>query len=264
LQAEAVTARTPVATVRQPRLPWLRQFWLLLQIQFSDYKDSAIFLALFSMVMPLGLMWLLGRYVAGEGPAAVWFLAGNAVMTVGFGSANFAIGRIGQLRINKEMDFFAALPVGKVAFMATIFTLSQIAALPGILVSLVMGHWLLHIAWSSILLGVPLALLTAVCLTVVGTAVGSLVRTWGQLNLYSNLIYFVVMFLSPVLVPLDRMVLPLRMTSYALPSGQATLALAEAFAGNFGARFWLFTALVIAWMLAALLVAMRKLDWRAD
>jgi ABC-2 type transport system permease protein len=263
LQAEAAV---PASAMRERpvRLPWWQQFSLLLRIQYSDYKDSAVFLALFSMVMPLGLMWLMGRYVAGEGSGAVWYLAGNAVMTVGFGSANFAINRIGQLRINKEMDFYAALPVSKVAFMATVFCLSQIAALPGIAVSLIMGHWLLNIGWSSILLGVPLSLLTALCLTVVGTAVGSLVRTWGHLNLYSSLIYFVVMFLSPVLVPLDRLVLPLKITSYMLPTGQAAMALSEAFAGNFGTRFWLFSALVTAWMLIALLFAMRQLDWRAD
>lgn len=264
LQANATVPAHVAAVAATVRQPVWRQFWLVLRVQFSDYKDSAPFMALFSMVMPLGLLWLMGGTVAGRGPEAVWFLAGNAVMTVSFGSANFTVYRIGQLRLNKELDYYASLPVSKAAFLAALFCLAQITALPGMVASLVAGSWLLQVPLSSVVAGVPLALLAAACLTMVAAAVGALATSWGRLNLYGNLIYFVVMFLSPVMAPMERLPAVLRWTSHILPTGQAALALTEAFSGRFGTAFWLYTGLLALWLVAGTWLGMRKLDWRTD
>lgn len=264
MQANAavqVRSGSQAAVVRQP---WWRQFTLVLRVQLSDYRDSAVPMALFSMAMPLGLMWLMGGTVAGRGPEAVWFLAGNAVMTVSFGSANFTVYRIGYLRLNKELDYFASLPISKTAFLAALFCLAQITALPGLLASLIAGSWLLHVPAASLLAGLPLALLAAACLSMVAAAVGALANSWGRLNLYGNLIYFVVMFLSPVIAPMERLPSLLRWTSHVLPTGQAALALTEAFSGRFGTTFWLYTGLLIVWLVLGVWLGLRKLDWRSD
>jgi hypothetical protein len=114
------------------RLPWWDQFGLTLRIQLSDYRDSILLLMMFSLLMPLGFMWLLGGYIGGKEPATEWFLAGNSVMTAGFGSANFAVLRVGRLRLSKEIDFYASLPIDRSAFVAGLFCLSQLSALPGL------------------------------------------------------------------------------------------------------------------------------------
>lgn len=264
MQANAVVTRSisnPAVAMRQP---WWRQFTLVLRVHFSDYKDSALTMALFSMLLPLGLMWLLGGNVAGVGPGAVWFLAGNAVMTVSFSCANFTIYRVGYLRLNKELDYFATLPVSRTAFLAALFCIAQLTALPGLIAGLFAGSWLLQIPATSVVAGLPLALLAAGSLTMVAAVVGSLPDTWGRLNLYGNLVYFVVMFLSPVMAPPERLPLLLRWTSHALPTGQAALALTEAFSGRFGATFWLYVGLLVLWLVAGIWLALKKLDWRSD
>lgn len=246
------------------RLPWWQQFVTVTKLQYSEYRDSAVFLALFSLVMPLGLLWMLGGFVTGNGQDATWFLAGNAMMTVGFGSFNFAVNRMGQMRLQKESDYYAALPVSRSAFVLSLFVLAQVATLPGTLASLVIGHFMLAISWGAIAAALPVALLSAVCLTMVGTAVGTLAKTWGHLNLYGNLIYFVVLFCSPVMRPFRQLIWPLKVTSAVLPTGQAALAMTEALAGRFGPQFWLFTGLLLLWMVLAGVYGLRGLDWRND
>lgn len=207
----------PKATAR---LPIWRQFALLLRLQFSDYRESA----------------------------------------VSFGSTNFAINRVGLLRLMKQIDFSAMLPVHKSAFVVTLFLLNQLSALPGLTVSLLVGHLWLGIPLHAILIAVPIALLASASLTVVG----GFVRTNGQLNLYSSMVYFVVMFLSPVLIPVERLPLILRKTAYLLQPGQAAMAIRDAIAGQFGLHFWAMVGALCLWLVVAGYVGLRNLDWRKD
>lgn len=245
-------------------LPWWMQFRLLLRLLFADYRNSAPFLALSSLIIPLGTLWLLGSALGQSGVEATWMLGGNAVMSIAIGSTNFALNRVGLLRLRREIDYYATLPVSKSAFVAAIFTLAQVSALPGLLAGLAAGHWLLGIPLPNALAALPLALGAAVCLTVIGAAVGSTARTWGQLNLYSNLVTVTVIFFSPVMAPIDSLPLPLRISSYVSPTGQAAIALTDVLSGNYGIRVWLMAAALTLWLFMAGTVGLRRLDWRAD
>jgi ABC-type uncharacterized transport system permease subunit len=94
--------------------------------------------------------------------------------------------------------------------------------------------------------------------------VGSLARTAVQLHLYNNLIYICVMFLSPVLVPMARLPMVLRVASYLLPHGQATIALSSALIGEYGPEFWTLVGALGLWLLFAGTVGLRQLSWRSD
>lgn len=259
MQAEAIlTGPAP------RRLPLWRQFRLVFQIQFTDYQDMAVLLVMFSLLMPLGMLWLLGDTLAGKGEGAAWMQAGNVVMAVGFGSGSFAVWRTGQMRLNREIDYYAMLPISKLAFLGALFSLVQISVLPGLLSSLFVGRWLLDLPLQRALAAIPVALVAGACLTVVGTAMGALARSGVKLQLFANIIYIVVLFLSPVMLPLERLPLPMKVTAYVLPPGQAAIALTDALSGHFGLRFWGMTALLITWLGVALVYTTRRLDWRSE
>ncbi|MEW8980075.1 MAG: hypothetical protein AB2385_16945, partial [Symbiobacterium sp.] len=130
MAAEAVT-REEVRARPQPALSWMQQFRLLFRLQFTDYRASLPFFVMFSILMPVGFLYAFGRNVIQPGADNNWFLAGNVVMSVAFGAASFAIARIAWLCIRHEMDFYGTLPVKRTAFLATVFCLGQISALPG-------------------------------------------------------------------------------------------------------------------------------------
>lgn len=263
LAADAVTREETRAKPRYA-LSWAQQFRLLFRLQFSDYRASLPFFILFSILMPVGFLYVFGSNAARPGADASWFLAGNVVVSVCFGASSFAIARVAWLRIRHEMDFYGTLPVKRTAFLATLFCLGQMSALPGMVSSLLVGSWMLGIPLQNTLAAVPLTLLAAASLTLVGAGIGGLCRTQAEVNLYSNLVVIVVTFLSPVLVPVDRMPVLMRVTSYLLPPGQAAMAITDSLHGDYGPRFWTFFGLLCLWLLAAGILVVKKLDWRAD
>jgi len=91
-----------------------------------------------------------------------------------------------------------------------------------------------------------------------------LARTQAEVNLYSNLLYLVVIFLSPVFVPVEKMPGLMRLTSYLMPPGQAAIAITDALRGDFGPQFWLLFGLLCLWLLASGALVAKRLDWRAD
>jgi len=138
------------------------------------------------------------------------------------------------------------------------------SALPGMVCSLLLGTWQMGIPLQNTLAAVPPALLAAASLTLVGAGVGSLARTQARVNLYSNVLYLVVIFLSPVMAPVEKMPALMRATSYLFPIGQAAMAITDALQGSYGPHFWGPVGLLCAWLLAAGFSVAKRLDWRAD
>lgn len=260
-EASPIAASVPVPAQANS---WPKQFWLLLRLQYADYREYAAQMVLFGLLMPIGFQLLMRDGLLNSSQDASWFLGGNAMVSLAFGSASFVLFRMGTLRLVGQLDYYATLPISKSAFVASLFCLSQLSAFPGLMSSFLIGHWWLGIPLGAIWTALPIALVSAVALTVVGAAVGSTAQHAGQLNLLSNALYFVTVFLAPVVVPIERMLLPLRVAAYLLPTGQAALALTDALTATYGQRFWLMMAGLLAWLLVALTVGLRQLDWRRE
>lgn len=255
-------APAPVAAVARP-MAWFEEFWLLLRLQYTDYRGNAPYLVAFGLVMPLGVFWMLQTYV-GLGPQTVWLLAGNMVMAVSYGSVNFAMQRTAWIKLAGEMDYYGTLPIRKSAFVAGLFTLGLVSALPGMVSNILIGIFALKMSLLQLIWALPLGLLAAASLTVVGAAVGSMAKSMSQLSLFFYLSYVIVTFLCPVVIPFEKLPLPLKVTSYLLPPGQAALALTEALNGRFGQSFWLMTGALALWLAVAGGLGLKRLDWRKD
>lgn len=267
METEAVAALSkPLPTAvpaPSPGTSWLKQFSIVLRLQYSDYREFAVQLVLFSLLMPIGFQLLLGAGIE-EGEGASWLLAGTVTMAVAFGTASFVLFRTGQLKLSGQLDYYAALPISKSSFVTALFVLGQLSAMPGMVGALLVGHWWLGVPWENILISIPIALGASVCLTVVGSALGSATRNYGQLSLMSNLLYFITIFLAPVLTPVERMWAPFQVTSYLLPIGQAALALGDAMVGNYGPRFWWMIGGLGIWLILSFTIGLRHLNLRNE
>ncbi|MDB4896588.1 MAG: putative transporter ATP-binding protein [Firmicutes bacterium] len=249
----------PVTVAR----PSLRdQFSVVLQLLYTDYRAQAPFLIITSLFLPLGIVWIIRQY-AGSGPVTTWLLAGNMVLAVSYGSLTFALWRSAALRLTGEINFYGALPISQIVFVVSIFTVSLLSTLPPLLAAGAIGRWMLGIPIGRLFLAIPLALLAAATLSLFGIAIGSLCRTMEQVQTLTQLTTLVVTICSPVVLPLEKLPLPLKVTSFLLPPGQATIALADSLAGNFGLRFWVMTGSLVAWLAVCTYLAAKRLDWRA-
>lgn len=251
----------PTSQVRY--LPWWEEFVLLLRVQFTDYRGNASYLVIFGLLMPLGFFWLLQTWV-GLGAQTIWLLAGNLILAISFGSVNFAIQRTAWVKLSGEIDYYGTLPIRRGPFVAGLFTLSLLSTMPGMIANLFLGYFALDLPLSALLSALPISLLAGGVLTIVGAAVGALAKSMSQLSLYFYISYAVVTFLCPVLIPMERLPFVLRLTAYALPPGEAALALTDALNGRFGGHFWALVGALLLWFILACAVGLRRLSWRRD
>lgn len=264
MQTEAIAQLRQSKEISAPKsIPIFQQYTLLLRLLITDYRSAAPFLFLIGLVLPLGFLWILNQYV-GDGPEVMWLLAGNIVMAVSFGSVSFAIQRTALMKVEGELDYYGSLACKKVAFLAALFTESIIFAIPALFSSMMFGYLLLGVPISKLLISIPVALLAASSLTIVGSTLGSYAKTMVHFAIFSYLPYLAVIFLSPVMLPLEKLPFLLKVTSYLLPTGQAVLALDDVFQGNTGTHFWILIGALCFWLIAAILIALKKLDWRTD
>lgn len=262
MRSETTTAPAQDTTT-VPHLPWFKQFRLLLRLLITDYRSAAPFLLLIGIALPLGFLWILSQYIE-TGQQSVWLLAGNVIMAICFGSVSFAIQRTALMKVEGELDYYGSLSISKSAFIAAVFLESIVFALPALFTSLIIGHYLLDIPWSNIVMAVPVALLAASSLTIVGSTLGSYAKNMAHFAIFSYLPYLAVIFLSPVLLPLDKLPLPLQITSYILPTGQASIAMNEVLNNRYNLELFLLVVALCVWVVIAAAIAFKKLDWRTE
>ncbi|GMK39944.1 hypothetical protein PCCS19_29990 [Paenibacillus sp. CCS19] len=264
--SEALTKEISLGARQQvsgAQMPIMKEFMLLLRLQYSDYRGNAPFIVLFGFVIPLGLFWVLQTYVT-IGTGSEWLVAGNIVMSVCYGSMNFSMQRIAWMKHAGEMDYYGTLPIRKSVFVSVIFVLGLLSSLPGVISNLILGVIYMDLGINNILIAIPVILVASLSLSVIGVGIGSIVKSMPQLSLYFYLSYAIVTFLCPVMVPLEKLPWALKATSYVLPPGQAVLAVRKALVGNLDTMFWIMSGAVAFWLLAAGLLGIRRLDWRRD
>lgn len=260
---QPVTNAFPVSPHQRRRLPWFQQFRLLLGLLIKDIRSAAPFLILIGFALPMGFFWIISNYV-GTGPETTWLLAGTIIMTVSFGSVSFAIQRTALMKVEGELDYYSSLSIHKGAFITAVFTESIIFSLPPLFTSMIIGSWRLDIPWSNLTLVIPIAILAASSMIIVGSTIGSYAKHMGHFAVLSYLPYLFVIFLSPALLPIEKLPFVLKITSYVFPTGQAALALNDVLQREFGLHFWLLIGGLLLWLIVAVAIALKKLDWRSE
>lgn len=263
MQANTATPSFAPVALPQSQLPWFQQFRLLLSLLITDYRSAAPFLVLIGLVLPTGFLWIIKSYV-GTGEGALWLLAGNIVMSVCFGSVSFAIQRTALMKVEGELDYYASLSVKKSAFIAATFVESIIFAIPALTSSLLLGYFLLEIPAQKLIMCIPLALLAASSLTIVGSTIGSYAKNMAHFAVLSYLPYLLVIFFSPVLLPYEMLPVFMKATSFFFPTGQAALVLNQVLHHQYDSTFWILVGALCLWLVIAVSIALRKLDWREN
>lgn len=261
--SEALINESPLetSTVGGYQQSMLREFQLLLRLQYSDYRGNAPFIVLFGFIIPLGIFWVLQTYTT-LGPGSEWLIAGNIVMSVCYGSMNFSMQRIAWMRLAGEMDYYGTLPIRKVVFVSVIFILGLLSSLPGVISNVILGIIYMDLSIENILVATPIFLVASLSLSIIGVGIGSIIKSMPQLNLYFYLSYAIVTFMSPVMVPIEKMPWILKWTSYLLPPGQVVIVVTKVLQGNLDELFWMMMGVIVVWMFIAGFVGIRKLDWR--
>ncbi|HWQ15945.1 MAG TPA: ABC transporter permease [Roseiflexaceae bacterium] len=257
------TAAPPYAPPRRTLARAAGQYIELVKVVLTEYRTNWFFHTFFGMVLPLGLIFIYTTTgMAIDTGRAIFLLGGNMATSIAYGPTMMLVGKLGWMRQNRELDYWAALPIPKLVMVLALVTVYMLFALPGVATSYLAGSLMLGLPLAASPLLLVLVPLGALSLAGMGAFLGAYAKDGQTANVIGNALIAFFTFLSPLMIPAELMPAPLRVVALFVPTTYAADAFRAALAGEVGPRI-LLDALALAGFSAAFLwLVQRKLDWR--
>ena len=152
----------------------------------------------------------------------------------------------------------------KTAFILAVVTGNGIAAIPGMIITLLVGSWYFGfpLAFNPLIFAV--VPLSAISLAGVGAAIGLGIPNWRVAGLVAQATMFFIMFFAPVMIPFDRLPAILQYTGMVLPPTYAAQAFRAALQPEITATLLRDLAILAVFGLGSLAIVARSLKWRLE
>jgi ABC-2 type transport system permease protein len=263
-QTTVKTANPPYARSRSTLAALTRQYMILLRVLLAEYRTTWFFHVFGGLLIPISFaFFIVALGAAGSSEKAIYLLGGNMALSIATGPASFLITRIGWARQSKEFHYWTALPVAKLLLVLAIVSVSLLFALPGLLGIYVFGSLLLGLPFSGaswVLL--PLIPLGVLPLAGLGALLGLFAKSGEIANIFSNLLIVFVGILSPVMLPLDSLPVPLRIISQFMPTTYVADAFRAVLGGYQGTNIALDLIILALFSATLLTITYFRLEWR--
>jgi len=259
-----MTTATAEVRIRSGVGFWLASYGNMLRFDMVNLRIYLGLVLVVQILMGGGMAYMYGFYFGDISNVARTFIVTGipalALIPVGF---VMVPGAIMNHKIKDTYDFVWSLPVPRLASAAATYTLFTTLAIPGTIVSLWIAHIryavTLDISWSI----VPAILLTSLMATSVGFSFAHAIPEPRLTNLVTNLIIFLALMFSPIVVPINQFpgwwaavhrVLPFYHMANVIRAGLST-GLVDSVATS-----WLVLAIwtCLSWLLAAWVVGRRR------
>lgn len=233
-------------------------------IQFTNWRWSWRGTILTGLFAPLFMMGALHFFAQDSGVVALGYvLTGNMVLSLLLQGIGNISGHFMFMRMNGTLDYFATLPISRVALVIATAIAFLVLSLPATFATLFLGKLLLQIPLAlspALLLVIPIISLS---LSGLGAFLGVIARTPNEVNSLSTLANLFLVSFGPVLIPADRLPAWIEWASLLSPATYAASALRHVVLGT-EERFPLWVSLLILSGLAVfwLSVVNARLDWR--
>ncbi|SQD98227.1 ABC-2 type transporter [Parafrankia sp. Ea1.12] len=197
--------------------------------QLARARVARVPLLFVAAFQSLGIMILLRGIVdVGDDSAAASVVAGSTVLVVAFVALNLLAQRFGALRAAGALDYYLTLPIPGAAVVLGTAASYATFAVPGTVVTVVVGSLLYGLPMGGLWLLIPVTVLAGASLAGIGAAIGLLAPKPELATVAGQLGMSVVLFLG--VIPADRLPGIGRLARDLLPSSYAVDALAEGFA----------------------------------
>jgi ABC-2 type transport system permease protein len=247
----------------------LRRFWLnvlhLTSVVVLEFRQWLAMVLSMTIFLNLGMVFSFSFIAGSRDPVLGWYVVpGAAVMALVTLGVMMVAGDVAQQRRSGAILYYASLPISKAAYVLAIVAGNGVAALPGVVVTVLAGAWVfdLQLAFNPlILVVVPLSMIS---LAGLGAAIGLGIRNWRVVGLVAQLTMFFVMFFAPVMIPPDRLPGILQVTGWFLPPTYAARAFRAALTPEITGALLQDIAILAVFAVGSLIVVSRNLDWRLD
>uniref|UniRef100_UPI0010410D9F ABC transporter permease n=1 Tax=Candidatus Protofrankia californiensis TaxID=1839754 RepID=UPI0010410D9F len=196
--------------------------------QLSRARVARVPLLFVAAFQSLGIMLLLRGVVdAGNETTSEQVVAGSTVLVVAFVALNLLAQRFGALRAAGALDYYLTLPVpGSAVVLGTAASYASFAV-PGMVVTAVVGSLLYGLPLSGLWMLLPVAVMAGASLAGIGAAIGLLAPRQELATVAGQVGMSVVLFLG--IIPADRLPVGIDVLRDLVPSTYAVDVLAAAF-----------------------------------
>ena len=238
-------------------------YLLMIKWQLLNMKSYLPFIVLVQIIIGVGVVYGLGfLYSDIDSLSARYITTGATMMSLATLGLALIPQNVAQMKANKTFDYLWSLPVPRLVFLLSDFTVWTAVVLPGVLLSLVVGSLKYGFDLSISPLAFPAFVMVALTAVSVGMSLAHLSPSPVLTGVVTNLIFLSLFLFSPVNFPIDRlpaglshihMVLPVKYMA-DLVRGTVTTGLVD----NLGLAF----GVVGAWCVISVLVLSRVVTRR--
>lgn len=224
-------ARVGAPRDAQPLPPgpsWWAAFAATYTGQVSRAKVARVPLLFVASFQSLGILLLLRGVVSDTADLTKQsVVSGATVLVVAFVALNLLAQRLGRMRANGAVDYYAALPVRPSAVLLGITASYAAFTLPGTVVTGVLGSLLYDLPLSRLWVLVLVIPCSVASLAGIGALIGLLAPTAELATVLGQLGMSAVLFVG--IIPADRLPALVRALRTVVPAAYAVDALAETF-----------------------------------
>ncbi|WP_307822074.1 ABC transporter ATP-binding protein/permease [Streptomyces coffeae] len=219
----------------------------------------------FGIVMPLAMVFGFSRIGSGltDNQSLYYIASGSGVFTIAALGTSAIAQRMGDIKAEGLMLYYASLPISKVAFVTAFIASRLLLIAPGLVTSLVSVRLMydLQLTLSPLLLIVyPV---TTLPLAAMGLVIGSLIDRTELIALVANVLNFILLLGAPLIIPSQALPLPLRALSYVMPTTYGADAIRRSVSDTVDTTFAIDIGVLAVMTVLALGLANRMLRWRA-
>ncbi|MFC8241645.1 ABC transporter ATP-binding protein/permease [Streptomyces chartreusis] len=220
----------------------------------------------FGIFMPLTMVFGFSRIGSGltDQSSLLYIASGSGVFSIAALGTTAIAQRIGAIKAEGSMMYYASLPISKVAFVTAFVAARLLLIAPGLVTSLLAVEVLYDIKLTlspTLLFVYPL---TALPLAALGLVIGSLIDKIELISIVTYMINFLLLLGAPLLIPLESLPVALRVISYVMPTSYGADAIRHSVTGDIDGTFALDVAILAVASVASLWIADRALRWRAS
>jgi len=216
-------------------------------------------------ISPLSYLFFLWYYSASmtSSDTAIYVISGS-IASSAVSAAMLSLGQtIASMRQTNVLEFYATLPVSRLAFVLALAGRGVLLAFPSALVVLLIGSAVLNIdIWGRLWAVAVVYLAGAFSLAGLGAMIGFYSRTPESASLATQVIQPLLVLFAPVYMPIQRLPDALQITSRIIPTTYVADAMRGALGGSSMNPLYLNLGVLILSGVASLSLALRRASWR--
>jgi ABC-2 type transport system permease protein len=259
-----MTACSHYLPVRSGAGYWLDGYRSMLRFETKSSRSFLTLGLVVQVLMGAGMALMYGYYFGDLTPLQQTFIVTGipalAMVPVGFAMVPASVM---DHKIRHTYDYVWSLPVPRAASAAATFTIFTALAIPGTVAAILIATMIYDIDLQVSWLIIPAILLTSAMSTSVGYSLGHVIPEPRVTNLITNMVIFLVLLFSPIVVPIEQFpdwwasvqrVLPFWHMSVVIRDGLTDGLVTDAATSYLVLTLWT----VFAWAAAGWVVAKRR------